>query len=215
MSFELDHVFVAASKGAPEAMGLVKAGFAEGSSNVHLGQGTACRRFFFENAYLELIWLEDFAEASSQEVGRTGLRERAAAGSSASHVGICLRARDPVDPLPVEAWSYSPPYLPEGVTIPVSTNSSQLNEPLLFFLPKGVEPRKPEEVHPNGTRCISGVRITLPQWLDISPELAWLSDSGIVEVERAETESVSVVLDGGRGEDSVTLHTAVPLRLSW
>ena len=215
MSFEVDHVFVAASKGAPEAEDLVNAGFAEGPANTHPGQGTACRRFFFENAYLELVWLEDFAEASSQAAERTGLRERAATGSSASHVGICLRVGDSGVALPVETWAYSPPYMPEGMTIPIGANSSQLNEPLLFFLPTEVEPRELEEVHPNGTRVVTRVKLTLPHGLDVSPELEWLRDSRIVQVELAETESVAVVLDGGTGGNSVELATAAPLRLSW
>ena len=215
MSFEVDHVFVAASEGAPEATDLVKAGFVEGPANVHPGQGTACRRFFFENAYLELVWLENRAEASSRVAARTGLRERAAVESESSHVGVCLRARDLAARLPVKTWSYSPPYVPEGMAIPIGANSSRLDEPLLFFLPVGVEPRKSEEVHPNGARRISRVRLTLPSSLDVSPELAWLTDSGIVEVEPAETESVSVVLDGGTAGDSVALDLAVPLKLSW
>jgi len=215
MSFEVDHVFVTASKGAPEAAELVSAGFAEGPANEHPGQGTACRRFFFENAYLELIWLESATEASSQVVARTGLRERAAAESGVSHVGICFRARDPSQRPPVETWPYSPPCLPEGMAIPIGANSSELNEPLLFFLPLGVEARKPEGCHPNGTRRISRVQLTLPHRLDVSPELAWLTDSEIVEVELAETESVSLVLDEGTAGDSVALDLAAPLRLIW
>jgi hypothetical protein len=42
------------SKGAPEAEALLRVGLREGAGNTHPGQGTACRRFFFENAYLEL-----------------------------------------------------------------------------------------------------------------------------------------------------------------
>jgi hypothetical protein len=54
VGFCLDHVFVMCSKGAPEAEALLRVGLREGAGNTHPGQGTACRRFFFENAYLEL-----------------------------------------------------------------------------------------------------------------------------------------------------------------
>ena len=77
MSFELDHVFVAASPGAPEIGLLNAAGFAEGPPNDHPGQGTACRRVFFTNAYLELIWLTDLETARAPSIRRTGLAERA------------------------------------------------------------------------------------------------------------------------------------------
>jgi hypothetical protein len=51
---ELDHVFVMCAAGAPEAEALVRLGLTEGSSNVHPGQGTRCRRFFLRDQYLEL-----------------------------------------------------------------------------------------------------------------------------------------------------------------
>lgn len=215
MSFELDHVFVTASYGAPEVTSLVNAGFSEGPPNTHPGQGTACRRFFFENAYLELVWLEDVAEASSGVGARTGLRRRAAPGSGASHIGICLRARKPGVSLPVETWAYSPPYLPEGMSIPMGHNSSRLEEPLLFFLPEEASPRRPEEAHPNGSRAMASVRITIPHGREASAELAWLIESNIVRIERAETESLAIEFDGGKGGNSVEIATAVPLRLSW
>ena len=55
MAFELDHVFLAASHGAPEMRVLREAGFLEGPDHDHPGQGTASRGIFFENAYLEMI----------------------------------------------------------------------------------------------------------------------------------------------------------------
>jgi hypothetical protein len=73
---ELDHVFIFCSEGAPEADALAQRGVTEGSSNAHPGQGTANRRFFFGNAYLELLWVSDPVEARSEEVHRTRLWER-------------------------------------------------------------------------------------------------------------------------------------------
>src|SRR5271157_6475055 len=61
---------------APEAKRLIDFGLIEGSSNQHPGQGTANRRFFFENAMLELLWVENPAETRSDGVRRLGLWER-------------------------------------------------------------------------------------------------------------------------------------------
>ncbi len=61
--FELDHLFLWASPGGVEADRLVTFGLTEGEPNTHPGQGTACRRFFFRNAYLELLWVNDPIEA--------------------------------------------------------------------------------------------------------------------------------------------------------
>lgn len=38
-------------------------GLTEGTSNRHPGQGTANRRFFFKNFFIELLWLENLEEA--------------------------------------------------------------------------------------------------------------------------------------------------------
>jgi hypothetical protein len=52
MRIELDHLFVCASPGAPEAEKLVEFGLQEGPPNQHPGQGTANRRFSFANAMI-------------------------------------------------------------------------------------------------------------------------------------------------------------------
>ena len=64
MSFELDHLFILVAAGGPEAARLSELGLVEGAVNRHPGQGTACRRFFFHNAFLELVWVDDPAEAA-------------------------------------------------------------------------------------------------------------------------------------------------------
>jgi hypothetical protein len=76
MAFTIDHVFVMCSAGAPEAGALVRAGLVEGSANTHPGQGTANRRFFFDNMYLELLFVSDAEEAQREPVSRTRLWDR-------------------------------------------------------------------------------------------------------------------------------------------
>jgi hypothetical protein len=80
MTAVLDHVIVFCSTGAPEADDLVRLGLREGLPNTHPGQGTANCRFFFQNAYLELLWVSDpkefrasrFAGHVSGSAGRVG-----------------------------------------------------------------------------------------------------------------------------------------------
>ena len=84
---------------APEAAWLVEFGLVEGSPNVHPGQGTANRRFFFDNAFLELLWVADAAKAQADgPARRMRLWERwSGAGlpraRSASVFGLRMRAR--------------------------------------------------------------------------------------------------------------------------
>lgn len=74
---EVDHVIIFCDVGAPEADVLLARGLHEGPGNTHPGQGTANRRFFFPNVYLELLWVDHPAEAQS-EAGPARSTSRAA-----------------------------------------------------------------------------------------------------------------------------------------
>lgn len=74
MTVELDRIFICAEVGAPEADRLVDFGLAEGTSNLHLGQGTTNRRFF-HNAMLELLWVRDEPEVRSTPIASARLWE--------------------------------------------------------------------------------------------------------------------------------------------
>ncbi len=52
MAFEFDNLFIYTDVGASEAKRLTSFGLIEGSPNIHPGQGTANRRFFFGNMVL-------------------------------------------------------------------------------------------------------------------------------------------------------------------
>jgi hypothetical protein len=115
---ELDHVFVAAAYEGPEMELLTDAGFLEGPENDHPGQGTASRGVFFENAYLELIWLTDAEVARSPAIQRTRLADRLDPTRAGNPVGIGLRSpADPVPPAPFGTWPFAPPYLPSGAAV--------------------------------------------------------------------------------------------------
>ena len=95
------------------------AGFIEGSGNMHPGQGTANRRFFFDNFMLEFIWISDITEATTGDARRTQLWERCSHREPTSNpFGILFRRRSEDDtPLPFRTWSYRPNYLPRGLAI--------------------------------------------------------------------------------------------------
>lgn len=75
-SVELDHVFICTAAGAPEADLLSDLGLTEGPPNVHPGQGTVNRRFCFQNALLELLWVHDPEQAQNAYRRPTHLWER-------------------------------------------------------------------------------------------------------------------------------------------
>src|SRR6266481_9637578 len=56
---ELDHIFICSSRHGKDVRALAEAGFSLGLNRIHDGQGTANALFFFDNAYLELLWVND------------------------------------------------------------------------------------------------------------------------------------------------------------
>jgi hypothetical protein len=222
MALELDHIFVLVSVGAPEAEQLRLFGLSEGSPNVHPGQGTANRRFFFENAMLELIWVEDADEARSDLVAPTGLWERMQwQESGAAPFGICLRDRSGAAPeLPFPTWAYRPPYLPLGSAIAIAAGMP-LAEPLLFASPFGRRPAAaaPEEreplQHPAGMRELTACRLTLAASTPPSAALRSIAELGVISVRDGDAPLLELWFDGGSRRQQADLRDALPLIMHW
>lgn len=136
MALFLDHAFITCSVGAPEAEVLIERGFVEGSPNVHPGQGTANRRFFFANFMLELLWVADPLEAAADAVCHTRLWELwSHRNEGASRFGIVYGGEPAQDTeLPFTTQSYHPAYLPPPMSIEVVQGLTMV-EPALFWIP--------------------------------------------------------------------------------
>src|SRR5215813_15619622 len=134
MQIELDHLFVCTAPGAREAEKLVQFGLHEGPPNHHDGQGTACRRFSFANAMIELFWVSDRREAQNQRTRRTLLWERwSGRQSNASPFGVCVRPFHPQETgSPFPGWEYRPAYLPEPLSIVIG--DAGMEEPMWVYL---------------------------------------------------------------------------------
>lgn len=132
---EIDHIFILTAAGAPLGDRLTAAGWTEGRSRRHPGQGTVNRCWFVRNAMLELLWVCDEAEARSPRTRPTQLWERWST-PGACRFGICWRGNDP---LPFATWEYRPVYFP-GRSIAIAENVSRLDEPFLFALPFATRP---------------------------------------------------------------------------
>src|SRR5271169_402688 len=101
MGYEIDHIFVLTETDAPSAGALLRLGLTEGRPNRHEGQGTANRRFFFDNAMLELLWVENVEETRNPAVRSLGFADRWMERSvRASPFGICIRPNNAETVLP-------------------------------------------------------------------------------------------------------------------
>ena len=110
MTLELDHIFVHVQPAGPEAERLEALGLVESYRRTHPGQGTSNICYCFDNAFLELLWLIDEAEALSPAIARTQLAERSHwRASGASPFGLALRRQSDETVLPFPTWGYRPP----------------------------------------------------------------------------------------------------------
>jgi hypothetical protein len=216
MTLELDHVFICCAPGAPEADALVRLGLKEGSPNTHPGQGTANRRFFFGNAFLELLWVSEPVEARSEQTRRTKLWERwSQRTSSACPFGVVFRpTATNAGSAPFATWAYFPNYLPPGLAIEFA-EGVPLEEPELVYLPflrrSGPPAHEPIE-HSLPIRQVCGVTVGLPSAANLSqPSRAALS-AGLVAYRFAEEHVLELSFLAAQ-ETAFDLRPSLPLLL--
>lgn len=150
------HIFIFTDQQAPIADELRAFGLMEGSRRVHPGQGTANRKFYFENFFLELLWVQDTAEFYNPLIKETGLSRRAEGGVIAPF-GLCMVREKETDALFDDAMRYQPVYFPQGTVIEVLPNDALPSLPWTFRLPfEGQHSHEQEPLHhPNGVRRLT------------------------------------------------------------
>jgi len=217
---EIDHIFVCVSKGgALEAGRLRNIGITEGPPNSHPGQGTACRRFFFSNAMLELLWVEDSGEANASPTGLGVRWQEAMAGSgNASPFGFVLRPKIegelPAAPFP--HWEYRPESMP-GLRLWIASETS-IEEPMWCVFPvspgssRTMPPRITE--HAAGMRELTGVRLHSPAHFTLDPR-AFAGE--VIDWKESTTGRhwIELEFDSGASGRVADLRPELPVVLRW
>jgi len=216
MTVELDHLFICCAPGAPEGDALVRLGMTEGSPNAHPGQGTANRRFFFNNAFLELLWVSDPVEARNERTRRTRLWERwSGRASNTCPFGLVFRDTETgTAAVPFSTWEYRPAYLPSGLAIQFA-NEVPLDEPELICLPflrrGGAPPNEPTD-HALPIRQVSGVAIGLPGIAGLSRASQAARSAGLADYHHAPQHVLELTFPAAE-ELAFDLRPTLPLRL--
>ncbi len=224
MEVEIDHIFICVSLGAEEEANCLTAfGLAEGTPNVHPGQGTACRRFFLANCYLELLWVSNAEEAQSESTKPVGLWERwERRAGGVRPFGLGLRPRiQHNENVPFSNWEYHPSYLPAPLKIYVATNAHVPTEPMLFHLPFALRPdRYPSAQRPPFDHCPDLREITRVEFLSpnagrFSPEMAAVAAVGVAQWRAGSEHLVELVFDGESQDQQADFRPLLPLRFCW
>lgn len=215
MTLALDHAFIMCSIGAPEGDALIQRGLVEGSRNVHPGQGTANRRFFFENFMLELVWVDKPDEAQSVQTRRTRLWERwvGREDRTTSPFGVLFCAEgEPAESAPFRTWSYHPTYLPPGDAIEIA-EGTRLEEPELFYMPsirRGRQRRKEPISHGVDIGHILSVKVGVPGVGRLSDASRSAQDAGLLTYMESDRPLLEIRFASASSAD-IDLRPALPL----
>jgi len=216
---ELDHIFICTKKGAPEAELLKAFGLSEGSKNIHPGQGTANRRFFFHNSMLELLWLESPDEAQSELTKPTGLFERLSLpDDNISPFGFCFRPGDKTETAtPFPAWKYSPVFFPASLAVDVG--NAPLEEPMWFFI-SFLSKKNPAEMtepldHDIGFKELTNVTVSIANSTAFSVAADKANNLEGFNVKRDGAHLVELEFDGGMRGEVHDFRPTLPLLFRW
>ena len=140
----IDHIFIFTDDKGKIADDLVDFGLTEGSNRIHIGQGTANRKFYFDNFFLEILWVHNSNEITSDKTKPMGLWQRAEYKTNRfSPFGLCIVNSEGTETIFNNAFKYQPDYFPQGMEIDIIKNEDQTDLPWTFRLPfKGQ--KKPE-----------------------------------------------------------------------
>jgi hypothetical protein len=157
---EVDHIFIFSNNRGKEASDLIEFGLTEGSNRLHSGQGTTNRKFYFDNFFLEILWVVNEDEIQSELTEKTKLWERSQFEKNGnSRFGLCLVNSKSTDNLFEKSEIYEPNYFPKGMSIDIITNEQNPNLPWTFRLPyRGKKKKNNEPIeHLNGIKSLTKV----------------------------------------------------------
>jgi len=128
-----NHIFIFCNNHDEVASELIEFGFKEGSSRIHPNQGTQNRKFYFNDFFIEILWIHNIDEATSTLTSPTKLYERSRYKyNDASPFGLCVNYSTNDDELFKKRLNYKPTYLPSTMTIEVLTNENSTTLPWTF-----------------------------------------------------------------------------------
>jgi hypothetical protein len=223
---ELDHVFIVVTPGATAEMAALRsAGLTlDSEPSRHEGQGTASVAVFFENAYLELIWVDSSVAVDPEHASTSQWFRNAEAwrtnGRSPFGLGLRRLPGDTAD-LPVPVQLETAAWLPADAAYELLHQPSDTLAADFFVVPASTalptwvarrRERAPEQFeHPGGGRRITLVRMHgAPEH---EPTAFRVLRPTAVESVRASAPLVELQLDGAISGQRVDLRPVLPLVL--
>jgi hypothetical protein len=229
LAFQLDHMWLAVSPGAPERKLLERAGLVVAPGvNRFDGQGTASVTIEFTNTFLELMWLDSsVAVEPGREAYTRRFRQRVDwRVTGAAPIGLQLR-RSPgaPDSLPFETWSLHMGWMPSGVAYGIITPRTDTLTPTFSVIPRGHEtpevrdPPAPgiEAVRlqalkqPTTMRRVTDARLVVPRSYHPTDAMRIFQGLGAVPVEPGDAWRLELTLNDGATHSTLDCRPGLPL----
>lgn len=217
---EVDHLQIYTGIGLPSVSAFQGLGLNDANQIVRReAQGIASTLFFFRNAYLELIWIEDentFQQYAAQTkmnlLTRSQWRQT---GASPFAVGLRSKAY-----YQSSTWGYS-----ENTINFSADNLEAIREPLCFMVPPQIaltnwlddanEIHQQFLTHPLGVRRLTGIKIKMTTHKSLTNAVSLLEDNGIIAIERGMTPLLELTFDGNARNQLVDARPILPLQLRY
>jgi len=215
---KVDHLIIFSNQKGTEAAELIEFGLVEGSNRIHPGQGTRNRKFYFENFFLEITWVTDMKEITSEITAPTQLWERSNHNTSDfSPFGLCLAKTDDTSELFQDSIKYRPSYLPEGHAFEIITNADY---PYLLWtcrLPFTRHEYTTDEPknHPIGVRNLTKVIFHIPQKYFQNNFIQFIEDKSIVVFEETNTSHHLILVFDEQAKSKMQRFSNLPLSIAY
>jgi len=237
--FKIDHVLVwvedpGKMKAKIEALGFK--GVPDSLSQVHQGQGTSGRYFYFLNGYLELIYVNDLEEFQDNIKANDLLdfaerKNHAENGFSPFGIGLKMKEYAP-QTIPFETIKYRQSWMKEGKHIYSAADSKKHKvEPSVFVVYPEIASeefenedslsRIPEEYaiwrsfhkHKNGVKKITKLIYTLKKSGKNSNTLEALKKMDMIDFKLGEEYFLEIYFDNHRQKKKVDLRPELPIKI--
>jgi hypothetical protein len=228
-SFEVDHVWIVVSPGAPqreafEQLGLIPAP----GVNRHVGQGTASITFEFKNAFVELLWVDGSVPVApgGEAAMRKFTRRQQWATSGGCPFGIALhRTPDAPDSLPFESWPLHQEWMPPGVSYRMLTPRADSLSPALWVVPRSSAVKDLDDPasapvdsiratalrQPGYLRTLTRVRLVCPAKYQPTDAMSRLGREGVFELRQERGWLLVLTFNGGVRRRTRDLRPELPV----
>ena len=198
---DIDHIFIFTDDNGKIADELVLFGLTEGSGRIHVGQGTTNRKFYFDNFFLEILWVHNEAEIKSDLIKPTGLWQRADTNpTNFSPFGLCIVNTDETKSLFKNSFKYQPAYFPIGLKIDILTNEEKPNLPWTFRLPFKEQKKNETEPteHKHGLRNLTNVEFGIKNYKETDEFIQQFVGQKKIKFTLSSTNNLTLTFDDNK-----------------